>query len=185
MKFEKRFKIEKIVSADGSRTAICQANLNVEKKRIEATNGHALACVPCTLDEGDTKGGISVDAIKGARKATGRGSDVSLLVNGEIKLPGGVTMPRYENGDFPAIEQVIASGENCFRIALNAHLLADLQDALGGDALVLFIPKDALDPIRVELTEGRALSNDQPFGVIMPCGGGDKITRDEKTKGGK
>lgn len=168
MQFETHYKIELAVG-DDSRGPLAFVNYDAEKKRLIATNGHVLASVPCTPDEGDHGVLLSVDSIKAARKANK--STPTLLCNGVAKVPNG---PQFEHPDawlkFPEWMRVLPTFDTLSRgtvtVAINPALLMTLAKALGAEkGVVLTLNLANMDgPIRVV---GSSASNDG-LGVLMP-----------------
>lgn len=142
MKIHKHFKIEAVTSRDTKR-----ATLSVPYFRggnLWATDGRAMVKLPVESDETDTEGWVSVDALKAARKLSGRRDTVSIHLNGTATLCNGVTFPRpnYETmgGNWPNCERVFddAMGkETKFSIAFDVKLLASIADAMGTDKVRL------------------------------------------------
>lgn len=180
MRIPKLAKIENVASRDASRLNLMNPYLDVAKKRIMATDGHAMAIVPVEVDPDDHSGPITAEALKAARKATGRSVDVaSLMVNGAQVVPMGATFPRPVDCSFPPVDQVIPDhGSDAIRVSFNPWLFLRAVEAMGVDSEMPVIlsfqakPDDGgerLTPIKVTTDNGGA------FAVVMPCriGGGD------------
>ena len=158
---DKKYKIEKAVSTDGTRYVLNHVYLDVEKKRAVATTGRILAVVPCDIADDDVTGMIPVDAIKAARKV--KGLNIVVGANGNCETLNGQTFKRPD-GTFPKYEGVIpkhASGG--IKISLNAKFLYQLAQATGDDEVILDI-QDAGSAVIV--TPYHREPN--AFGVIMP-----------------
>lgn len=101
---------------------------------LVATDGGMLAAVPVELDDHDAPGYVTIEAIKAARKAMPRGH-ARVMANGAQVIPGGPTYgrPSIEDvGRFPDWRRVVPAMPDGAQpdIAINADLLAALQDAL-------------------------------------------------------
>jgi hypothetical protein len=155
MRLNKIYEIERAASKDLTRQHLCHCYLDVEKKRLVATDGHMLVSVPVTdLDKSpgpcpqDESGFVPTDVIKQARKLTPKtfGGDTIVSANGEHVFIGGATAPRPSQKDchFPPYEQVIPDYREgtpgTVTVALDAKLLLELAKAIGkgggGAALV-------------------------------------------------
>lgn len=163
MKSEKRYKLEGVVAKSSRYPGATHVRLDVEGKRLLATNGHALAIVPCEPEEGDVSGAVTVEALKAARKAGM--VETRLACNGALEVPGGASFPRPspEDAEFPKVDHVVHQGEPVFRVAINAESLAKLAQALGAvDGYVRLEFFGSRVPFRV--TTGK----EGELGVIMP-----------------
>lgn len=137
---------------------------------LMATNGHALAVIPATLDHADTVGPISVEAWKAACKATKKGADVDLSVNSVITLKSGLQFPRPEPaGLVPKWDRIMPKGEPVFTVALNANLLANLATALGDNShgvTLEFFDRTGMGAIRVTPCDPQTPAG--TVGLLMP-----------------
>jgi hypothetical protein len=175
MKMDKSYKPELCASDDSTRTQLCEPWLDVEKKRLCATNGHMLISVPIETDDVDATGPLPSDALKAARKACGRSaSEISLSANGTVQIPGGASFPRDKTVQFPPIDQVIPSykkgDKGTVTFGVNAHYLATLAKALGSDTGVIQITikienGTTLDPLLVS----RDVGHKDEVALVMPC----------------
>lgn len=172
MNFPKNAKIEKVASTDISRPSLVNPYLDVERKALVATNGHAMVMVPVGIDDGDHAGPVSSEALQAARKAAGKSNDMaSISVNGAQVIPGGPTFPRPPEVEFPKYTAVIPEyPDECVRISFNPWLLMQVVEAMGVDkglpiilTLASVDKSGTLDPIKVTRDDGGA------YGVIMPC----------------
>ena len=105
MQIDRKYKIEKAVSTDTLRENL--QNVFVSKRHAVATDGKILAIVPVQTDKEDEAGWLTPDALKHARKVSGKGLDsVRIGLNGAQILPDGTVMTRPEEHkppqDFPA-----------------------------------------------------------------------------------
>jgi len=153
------------------RAVLYEPYLDVETSLIVATNGHILAACPVELDEGDTSGVVSTDAIKAAIKdCPVKERDLktaSIKANGALELDNGATYPRVNNGTFPQYQRVIPDkGKAEMVISFDAKLLKDLADAINtpGNSQVKLHIVDNNSAFYVE-------SDNQSdcYGVLMPC----------------
>jgi DNA polymerase III sliding clamp (beta) subunit (PCNA family) len=178
MKIHAKIKIEAACEDEkGTRDVLKNPYLEVhrdgERANLVATNGKILAVIPVEPEPGDTSGHVPVDALKTARK--GAKGDVSIGCNGAVTLPGGVTMLRPDEGEYPEWRQVLPdqNRELKIRIGLNISLLKDLADAMGTEGLILEIA-DADQPVTVRPTgtgdygNSNRPANPDAYGVIMP-----------------
>ena len=175
MRLDKAQRIELAVSTDDGREFIASAYLDTERRELAATNGHVLVVLPVTLDDGDTTGRVSVEALKAARKLATRGAPVEVQANGALQLTNGASYPRPDTcGEFPNYREVMPdySARKTVTFGVNASYLWQVAQAIGctkGDANVMItipVPSDdgdMLDPIKVERT------GDDSVGVVMPC----------------
>lgn len=138
MQIDRKYKIEKCVSADPSRETLL--NIYVSKKHAVATNGHVLAMVPIEKEKGDTDGWITPDTLKLARKVTPKAlGTVHIGLNGAQVLPDGTTIPRPTEATPPDATNIIkaAKEDRKFTVGINASYLQSISEALGTDELVL------------------------------------------------
>ena len=138
MQIDKRYKIEKAVSTDSNRESL--QNVFVSKRHALATDGRILAIVPVTTDGEDEPGWMSPDALKHARKVSGKGLDnIRIGLNGVQILPDGTTMHRPEKHNPPGVFSLLRKAHQgkSFKIGINAAYLKNLADSLGSEELVL------------------------------------------------
>lgn len=139
MKIDSRFKIELAASTDKIfKSAMCQVMF--EEGKLVATTGHILASVPVEDSGNDTKGYITPEALKAARKLGKKHGDVQIFANGSFLLSDGSTIPRPEFDGFPDTAPLLESARSRaheYRIKLNARLLHNLADALGNEQVTL------------------------------------------------
>lgn len=144
--------------------------LDVEKKRVMATNGRALVIQPVENCENDTSGFITVDAWK-AGLATCRTLPVTRIdcAVDSLKTIDGANRPRPEAGQFPDVDKCILSKDAKikYEISFNARLLSNLSEALGSDIVRLQIS----EPDRmIKVLPAQSLDEKQT-GYLMPCTG--------------
>ena len=171
MKIAKEARIEKLVHPRTGSGRDVLKHVQIErdgsgKAVAVATDGRMLACVPVELEEGDTPGLVSIEALGQARKLARKGEMARLEANGVLILPNGATYPRpdSENLKYPNWRQVVPNEEPRFRIALSAERLLAIAEALGAkESQVVLEFTDKLSPVRV-----KALASDEAIGVLMP-----------------
>jgi len=164
MHIERKFKIEKCVSTDPSRTNL--QNIYISRRHALATNGRILAIVPVQVQEDDETGPLTPDALKHARKVSSKGLDsVQIVLNGAQVLPDGTIMNRPDGEKPPHTFRILrdAQSNRKYRIGINADYLKDLADALGSEELSLEIG----DPNSTILVRP-VHSESGTVGLIMP-----------------
>jgi hypothetical protein len=164
MQIDRKYRIEKCVSTDSTRTNMLY--VYVTKNQAMATNGHMLALVPVKSDTGDTEGWLTPAALIQARKITPKAAgDVVISLNGGQVLIDGTKMVRPTEEMAPKYDPIVkrAHEGRQFKVGLDAAMLKALADALGSDELVLNFgsPKDA-----VLVTP--MLEEDGVIGLLMP-----------------
>jgi hypothetical protein len=195
MKIDTKYETERLVSKDPTHLHLQNLHYDLQKQRLVVTNGHALAMVPVTPDEGDASGWVSIDALKAARKAAGGRSEAEIHANGSLAISDGVTFPRPNvETAFPPYEQVVPDyrqgSPGTVTIGLNAALLLELAKALGAHKkksgpmiyLTIKLPK-AIGPDIPKKPNTSSLmldamldpvvisagEDERAIGVIMPC----------------
>jgi DNA polymerase III sliding clamp (beta) subunit (PCNA family) len=170
-------KVELAAATESSRYTIQAVKLDVEKKRIMATDGYILAIVPCEVSDKDQSALISTDTIKQIRAMQKRAKSIPVEVttNGKAVAVGAGETAEYElaNGQFPNVDMVIPKGEGyeggC-TVCLNADLLLRLAKALQPEVdkwtppVVQLWIKDQSSSVLVKCSK-----NPEAVGVIMPC----------------
>ena len=153
-----------------AREMLTEPYLDADKSLIVATNGHILAACPVLLDEDDTSGVVSTEAIKAAIKTSpGRRQDktANVKANGSLELDNGATYPREDKGQFPQYERVIPDKDKAeMVISFDAKLLKDLADAINtpGNSQIKLHIVDNNSAFYVESD-----NNSDCYGVLMPC----------------
>lgn len=112
----------------GARVYLTMPHLDVEKKRLIATNGHALVVHPVELEEGDTSGPVPLDALRVIR-AKRAGDSIALSGNAVAE---GLTYPRPDfGGYYPDVDRVIpAKPDTPPTIVFDAASLLALAQAM-------------------------------------------------------
>jgi DNA polymerase III sliding clamp (beta) subunit (PCNA family) len=170
IKIDPKYKLEKVVSKDETRTNITVIKLDATTRFGQcavATNGRSMAIVPVEFDQGSApndKGLINVEALQASRKVKHAAGNMTL--NGAIELPDGRKFPRPSAADhsYPNWEAVLPKEKATLSVGVNAKLLLELAQAIGSETVRLdFI--DALSPITVTPCGYNAQGG---HGVIMP-----------------
>jgi DNA polymerase III sliding clamp (beta) subunit (PCNA family) len=158
-----------------SRYTLKAVKLDVENKRMLATDGHILAIVPTEVADTDHSGLIAVDSFKQIRAMQKRAKTipVNIAVNGKAVATGKGETAEYElvSGQFPNADAAIPKGatyEGAPTIGLNVDLLMRLAKALGADeahqgTIIKLWIKDGSSAVLVKTDE-----NPEAVGVIMP-----------------
>lgn len=167
-------RIELAASTESSRYTLQAVKLDVEKKRMMATDGHILAIVPCEVSADDHSALISTDSIKRIRAMQKRAKLVPVQVrtNGKVTAvaPGETAEYDLSTGTFPNVDAVIPATDGPCTICINAELLLRLATALTPDMdkhnppIVKLWIKDAHSSILVKTSK-----NPDAVGVMMPC----------------
>lgn len=165
MKLNKSEKIEKCAESEKSGRIVPEVLKNVymdvETKKLVATDGLKLVALEFTPDEGDTSGLIPTNVLKTARK----NKIMSISANGNIK--DNINGIQYERpqGNYPKWQMVIPPlDRESIKIMINPSQLMDIAEALGSpEFLTLEIGKnDVKKPIRLTKRSGES------FGLLMP-----------------
>lgn len=136
MKLHKEILIEKACSGDASRPVLHAVYLQKQENgqaRLLATNGRIAAIVPVVVDESDSAGYISHDALKAARKAAPRSAECFFTANGVCKMPDGQEFSRPTPGNYPNVDAVIPKDETKFSVSLDPALLLAVAQAIGAE----------------------------------------------------
>jgi hypothetical protein len=183
MRFDKKFKLEKVCSKDKTRWSILQQpHLDVERQRLLACNGFVLAVVPATVDGDDKTGAIPLDAFKAAAKSK-LDPELSAAVHvngGTVKVEDAnatleFVVPQGAIGKYPDVDQIIPrEKDDDIVIGLDAKLLYELAQAMhpqgggrSGYKVALRIQRLPNSPVTVKPVFDRKQYN-EAFGVIMP-----------------
>lgn len=172
MKLDPCYLVEQAVSKDETRR-IASAHLDVEGKRVLATDGRILASVPVEVTTFDRSGPVPAAALSAARKG-----DVS--ARRRLIGCGDALYRRGEDGHFPPVRPVLPKfqrgDEGTVTVALDPRLLLALAQAIGvgthGGVTLTFQPAPhagrMLDAVLV-LNDGSSSKDDgAAFGVLMP-----------------
>lgn len=170
MRLDPKYRVEKVVSKDALRPHLNAAHLDVDAKRLFATNGHALASVPVDVEARDRSGRVPVRALKQHRKGAKVVARLGLVVVGdELHRRGESNHPLATEANRTSVWPSFKRGDKgTVSVGLSAALLHELANALGeadparAGVVLTFRPK-TYEPILVEpATAGDAV------GVLMP-----------------
>ena len=163
MRIDKKYHLDKAVSRDPSRESL--QNIWTSQRHAFATNGRILAAVPIDQERNDTSGWLTPEALKLARRASKASDSIVISLNGQMNIPGGVTLPRPTVNRFPHVFRLLRSAfsNRTVRIGLNASYLKDLADSIGSDEIVMEVAK----PDDVILIRPVQESN-SACGLLMP-----------------
>lgn len=170
-------KIEAAAATEASRYTLQAVKLDVQQKRLMATDGHILAVIPAEVSADDHSGLISLETFKNIR-----GMEKRCKLAVEVKLNGKVTAEsptgerlehEYATGTFPNVDMVIPKFDGPATISFDVKLLLRLAEALKSEPMGKHEPgfvslwiKDVNSPILVKSTK----SEDKgAIGVLMPC----------------
>jgi len=178
MKLETKSQIEKTASKDQAGYVLLDAYLNVDDKTLVTSNGRILAVVPCEIEDGDTSGSVSVEAIKASRKMFKRQEKLSVKANSKLVVTDGVsstTLEREDKGNYPNYKQVVPNFDKqvTYKVSLNAALLLDLAQSLGDKIVNLELTVDKDGPDKGQCLSAIKVTSsangvDGAYGVIMP-----------------
>lgn len=174
-------KVEAAAATKDVRAYINQPWLDVERKRIVATDGSIMAIVPIETGDEDVTGPIPTEAIKAARKMyrdTGDAPDL-IKANGAIVFPNGYTIPRPEGiGTFPDVDRVVpkVAADAQPDVSIDARLLARLQEAIADQGakyhgVSLYFQRDQdgrIDATAPILVKPGTRCDSGAIGVLMP-----------------
>lgn len=172
MRIKSQCKIESCVTTDKHRPSM--QNVWIDDGKAICTDGHVLAVVPVQMDEHDTPGYISPDALKAARKAQKKADKLEIAANGSLAFSG-ITMPRptvEDIGKYPNWSGVFPSPDDPvqYEVAINVDKLKQVADAIGVSVLRFKFRKNTQ---AVELFPYVARSSDSvpepdARGLVMP-----------------
>ena len=167
--------IEKAAAKKDLRSYLNHPYLDVEKKRLIATNGHIAAIVLVEVSAEDVSGSVSAEALKAARQAarsvavvTGEPAEI-ICTKTALKVTNGPSFPRPElEGKYPDVDKVVPEKiDRYIKVGLNAQLLIDLALAIGEGK---YKPNVCLhiDPKNSQTAAVYVSNNSDRYGVIMP-----------------
>lgn len=183
---DKKFKLDRVAQKQGenNRFATHAVSIDCARNRAVVTDGRILAVVPCKVEADDPLAVdelVSIEALKAARKAAGRSSELALDLDVQgahvTDAKTGSTQTFVKpNGEFPKYDLVLEGVETgSLSITLNAELLHKLADALGNKNVKLEFSKGKDTPLcpksPVRVTPIGYDTSDagiKPVGVIMP-----------------
>lgn len=170
MKLNRLNKLESACSKDDTRPSITQPF--IQDGRAIATDGKILARVAIQTTEGEEVEGkrIPLEALKGARKATGKLFEKIELTLGDksCAIASGASYPvEYpEVMNIPRVGEIVSAkltkADAAFWVSFDISLLERLSQALGTEKVTLCF-KDNKSIITVLPNEGQ-----DAFGLMMP-----------------
>lgn len=168
--------IEQAVSPDQSRFTIGGVLLDVEAKKLIATDGHILAVIPADIEDNDHRGIIPTEAMQTARKMSKAAkADATIQVNGKANITAGNQQASFdlETGNFPRYQEVMAKMEGPATVSFNVNLLLRLAKALDNrDASDKRHKKEIIVSLWIKDSQssiGVSASGSENAGVLMPC----------------
>jgi hypothetical protein len=173
MKFSIRYR-PWLCAAGADREHLAHAYLDIERRRLVATDGFALVAFPVELSRGDQSGPVPRAAFEEAiRVAKLRGA-----VHAEIRLatrasvPGGKSFsrPKLKRG-FPDRwpDGFARDGGREVIVYLQPRLLYAAAKALGSDFIYVKIPVDQSGVARPRAIRVCASGDDAAVGIVMPA----------------
>lgn len=157
MRIDRKYKLDKL-TADESRPHLAHVYLDVEKKELRVTNGHAAVVVPCEVAADDVSGPLPL-----MRMARPEGDDYEVHAGKDA-----VSVKRPNVGAFPSLESVMPKFKEgdpgTFTVAFDPALLAKVAAAMGNPPVIVMTFRSPEDIIRVS-------SSGEPgiIGAMMPC----------------
>ncbi len=172
-------KIEVVADKEPSRYTLNAVQVDVEHKRVMATNGHILAIVPCEVSPEDHSALMSLETVKAVRamQKRAKSAPITVTTNNKITAEGNGERIEHEvvTGRFPNVDMVVPKFDGPPTITLSVDLLYRIAEAvhsnpIGKDnpgSISLWI-KDAQSAVLVKSSEDedKAIG---AVGVIMPC----------------
>jgi len=145
------------------------------KHYLAATDGRRMSFVACTPDPEDSGDNVwPVAVIAAARKAapTKPFTEAKFAVNGNATVTNKdgsrSEWSPLERGRFPDPNDVIPKGKPAYTVTLNAAYLAEIQAALGVDAVTIEFHGN--EPMAIRPRPLGRGSDDGSFAVLMPIG---------------
>jgi DNA polymerase III sliding clamp (beta) subunit (PCNA family) len=175
MKINKNYKPELCSSLDSEKPHLRNLWLDVEKKRLFATDGKRLVVIVVEINSEDKSGPITARALKEAREVqenSVRAKDDMPSIHATEKdlIVGDTKFKRPTDNGFPftSIETILADvdkREQTVKIGINARLLYEAAMALGAEKIVLSVDsKDSTAPMKITSLS----SHDENLVMLMP-----------------
>jgi DNA polymerase III sliding clamp (beta) subunit (PCNA family) len=163
-------RIELAASTDPSRYTLQSVKVDVEKKRIMATDGYILAVLPVEVSDKDHSGLITTSSIKQLRAMEKRKKPlgIEITLNGKVTATGGGETAEFPlgEGQFPNAEAVIPNYEGPATISFDAELLYRLAKAMIEPGRPLCVSLTVKDPMSSVLVKAKGVP--EAVGVLMP-----------------
>lgn len=181
MEIASRYKVERCVSTDETRMVLCHLNIleshpEVGGPAIEATDGRHYVAVPVQLNKGD-KAGLLRPGILSLARLNSKGLRDTIVIRLRKKwasLLDSTVCKRDATAagtSYPATHTCKPKNkipEAVDSIAVNAHYLAHIQDAMGADGVVFDVPwesrRDRSQACQQQCERIRALDADENAG---------------------
>ena len=169
-------KIESAVDPKGMREQLSEPYLDVENKRLVATDGKILTAIKVEVEPDDVSGYISKDALEAARKIArkDREDTIEIRANGSLELKNGDKLNRPDLGTFPDIDNILNMLETdpakTIRLGINAKLLLDLAKSLANatQVVILDFVIDDNNAVTSAINVSVAKQGSDDKAVIMP-----------------
>jgi hypothetical protein len=134
---------------------------------LEATDSYKAVMIPVELEDEDTEGFVTIEALKQARKDSPRGT-VRLSANGGLVTPEGTEFSRPEAGQWPRLPELVPQDTTEFEIGLSAKFLYEMAQAYGDDRVrIKFTASTDGSPNPMRVMHVRPL-NGEGEGILMP-----------------
>ena len=169
-------KIESAVDPKDMREQLSEPYLDVENKRLVATDGKILTAIKVEVEPDDVSGYISKDALEAARKIArkDREDTIEIRANGSLELKNGDKLNRPDLGTFPDIDNILNMLETdpakTIRLGINAKLLLDLAKSLANatQVVILDFVIDDNNAVTSAINVSVAKQGSDDKAVIMP-----------------
>lgn len=148
MKIPAGAKLEKLASTDKTRPVLSALYLRVVESNgerhgfVEGTDSYKLGRIPVELDDDDTEGFITLEALTAARKLKYEHLHCNGSLGAGNALEAFVHFPRPELGTFPNTDQLLeltpATIDGArFTFGVNPRFLLDVAEAMGCETIEL------------------------------------------------
>ena len=169
-------KIESAVDSKEMRLHLTEPFLDVENKRLVATDGKILTAIKVEVEPDDVSGYISKDALVAARKIAKKYEEetIEIRANGSLELKNGDKFNRPDLGTFPNVDNILNNLETdpakTIRLGINAKLLLDLAKSLANatQEVVLDLVVDENNAVSSAINVSVAKQGSEDKAVIMP-----------------
>lgn len=159
MKINKNRRLELCASTDDTRSHMKNPWVDVEGKRILATDGMRIAVCSVEVDPKDVSGFITPRSLKEARENQPL-NDHDLTIRSKKKtldVYGTIFIRPQNYHPYPKVDIIlneIAERKNDVSIAVNAQFLSDAAQAIGATSIIIsFDPNDKKTAIKITSVE--------------------------------
>jgi DNA polymerase III sliding clamp (beta) subunit (PCNA family) len=189
-------KVEEFISEDEKNYKLTSAWLDVEVKRLIATDGHRAIRVGVEINEGETTGYVPVEAFELARKELKQirkalkdelpdpwlkvncFADEIFIENLLSNTKHIVNRPKLKDGDkFPDVDRVIPTVSGPPTVSMSRILLSEICAALDGEVSISFWVKSFDSAVAIGASSGQAAI------ILMPMNIGDFRGEDLSKRG--